>query len=156
MNTKPGRPGAARFVSGAALAGGVCLAALGIAGCSRNIKPPSTVPVSGTVLLKGKPAAGIRVKFHPQFDIGKVKYVPVGETGSDGRFTLSTGAPGNGAPPGNYAVTFEKPEIESARKSNYLETEIDAFLGRYGDPEDSAWIVTVERGENSLEPFELD
>lgn len=130
---------------------------MSIAGCGgKNIKPPKTVPVTGKVMLKGKPAAGVRVKFHPQFDIGEIKYVPEGETSADGSFVLSTGAPGNGAPPGDYAVTFEKPEIESARKSNYLETEIDRFQGKYADPEDTPWTVTIDAGENRLEPFELD
>lgn len=126
------------------------------ASCSQNISIPSTAPVTGTVLMKGKPAPGVRVKFHPQFDIGKVKFIPEGETGGDGTFVLSTGQPGNGAPPGEYAVTFEKPEIESAKKSNYIETEIDAFEGKYSDPDESAWRVVVERGDNTLEPFELE
>lgn len=131
--------------------------AASLAGCSNGkITTPSTVPVSGIVMLKGKPAAGIRLTFHPQFDIGKTKYQPQGETGSDGKFTLSTGEPFNGAPAGEYIVTFEKPEIESAKKSNYLETEIDAFRGKYSDPAQSRWKVTVKRGEPELQPFELD
>lgn len=128
-----------------------------LTGCSgENIEPPKTFPVSGSVTLKGKPAPGIRVKFHPQFDMGEVKFIPEGETGPDGTFVLSTGAPGNGAPPGDYAITFEKPVIESAQKSNYLETEIDAFQGKYAVPEDSRWTVSVNSGENLLGPFELD
>ncbi len=128
-----------------------------ILGCGRGIKIPSTVPVSGVVMMKGKPAAGIRVKFHPQFNIGRIPYIPLGETGSDGKFTLSTGAPANGAPPGEYVVTFEKPELESPQKTgNYLETEIDGFQGKYSDPTQSSWKVKVARGENSLAPFELE
>jgi hypothetical protein len=127
-----------------------------LAGCSRNIKPPSTVPVSGVVTMQGKPAVGIRVKFHPQFNMGRIKYIPVGETGPEGQFTLSTGAPANGAPPGEYLVTFEKPEIESSKQHNFIETEIDAFQGKYSDPAQSQWKVKIARGENSLEPFELE
>ena len=136
----------------------LCLAAcclLGWPACGRSIQPPSTVPVRGTVKYKGKPAAGIRVKFHPQFDMGSVKFIPLGETGADGSFTLSTGAPGNGAPPGSYIVTFEKPEIAPAHKTNYIETEIDAFHSKYSDPEKSTLHLTITRGENSLQPFEL-
>lgn len=130
--------------------------AIAFGGCNRSIKPPATSPVSGTVLLRGKPVAGVRVTFHPQASAGRIAFVPVGETNAEGEFRLSTGVPNNGAPQGTYAVTFEKPEIEAARKSNYLETEIDAFQGKYSDPEASSWTVVVERGENNLEPFELE
>lgn len=132
------------------------LIALLTVGCSDAIRPPTSYPVTGTVKLNGKPAAGIRVKFYPQFEMGEVKYVPEGETGPQGTFVLSTGAPGNGAPPGVYVVTFEKPEIESARESNYLETEIDALQGKYSNPEDGGWLVTVEPRENQFGPFELE
>jgi hypothetical protein len=76
-------------------------------GCGGNISAPRTAPVSGIVMVKGKPVAGVKVTFHPQFDMGKVKFTPSGETGKDGRFTLSTAAPSDGAPPGDYLVTFE-------------------------------------------------
>src|SRR5262245_22989695 len=138
----------------------LCLAAcclMGLLGaCQRNIQPPRTVPVRGVVKYKGKPAAGIRVKFHPQFELGSIKFIPLGETRADGGFTLSTGAARNGAPRGSYIVTFEKPEIAPAHKTNYIETEIDAFQGKYSDPQKSKLRVTIERGENSLQPFELE
>lgn len=138
----------------------LCLAAFCLVGllgaCARSIQPPRTVPVSGVVKYKGKPAAGIRVKFHPQFNMGSVKFIPLAETRADGSFTLSTGAPGNGAPRGSYIVTFEKPEIAPANKTNYIETEIDAFRGKYSDPQKSKLHLTIGRGENSLQPFELE
>src|SRR5689334_5588670 len=123
MNHTPSRlkTGLQRIACAALVA--LCL----IAGCSRNIKPPSTVPVNGVVTMQGKAATGIRVRFHPQFNIGRIKYIPEGETGPEGQFTLSTGAPSNGAPPGEYVVTFEKPVIESSKQHNFIETEIDAF-----------------------------
>lgn len=86
----------------------------------------------------------------------KIGFVPSGETGPDGTFTLSTGAPGNGAPPGNYIVTFEKPEIAPAQQTDYIETEIDVFQGKYCNPQQSTFRITVERGENTLSPFEID
>ena len=45
-------------------------------------KPPSTVPVTGTVFVSGKPKAGVRVTYHPQFNIGAVKFTPNGITNS--------------------------------------------------------------------------
>ncbi|MBS0262544.1 MAG: hypothetical protein JSS02_11385 [Planctomycetes bacterium] len=125
-------------------------------GCSQRVSPPTTVPVSGKVLLKGEPAAGIRVRMYPLFDMGKIEWGVVGETGPSGEFTLGTGAPGNGAPPGEYIVTFTKPRIDSDPEHNGLEIEVDDFQGKYSDPENSRWTVTIEDGDNELEPFLLD
>jgi hypothetical protein len=131
------------------------LAAL-LIGCGGGIAVPSTAPVRGVVKHKGKPAPGVRVTFHPEVKTDKPGFVPIGETGPDGSFTLSTGAPSNGAPPGEYVVTFEKPVIAPARETNYIETEVDAFRGKYSDPEQSKVRITVSSGENALAPFELD
>ena len=126
-----------------------------LGGCEKGISVPSTVPVSGEVKYKGKPLEGIRVTLHSQTEAAKPAFIPSGQTGPDGRFTLSTGAPGNGAPPGTYVVTFEKPEIGSPASTGSIETEIDAFGGKYSDPAKSKWMITIEQGENSLKPFEL-
>ena len=131
------------------------LGAVVLGGCGKRISVPSTVPVSGVVKYKGKPLQGVRVTFHPQTGTAKPEFIPSGQTGPDGKFTLSTGAPGNGAPPGTYVVTFAKPEIGSAASTGSVETEIDAFGGKYSDPAQSQWTVTIESGENSLQPFEL-
>jgi hypothetical protein len=131
------------------------LGAVVLGGCGKRISVPSTVPVSGVVKYKGKPLQGIRVTLHSQTESAKSGFIPTGQTGPDGKFSLSTGAPGNGAPPGTYVVTFEKPEIGSPASTKSIETEIDAFGGKYSDPAKSQWTVTIEKGENSLQPFEL-
>ncbi len=131
------------------------LTAVVLAGCGKGLSVPSTAPVSGVVKYKGKPLQGIRVTLHPQADTAKPAFIPSGQTGPDGRFKLSTGKPGNGAPPGTYVVTFDKPEIGSPAATRSIETEIDAFGGKYSDPAKSEWTVTIEKGENSLQPFEL-
>ncbi|MES2790503.1 MAG: hypothetical protein V4719_12905 [Planctomycetota bacterium] len=105
--------------------------------------------------FKGKPAAGVRVKFHPQFDIGTVKFIPYGETGADGKFLLNTGASGNGAPKGDYIVTLEMLRIEADPKDG-LEAEVDRLQGGYNDPAKSNWKVTLEEGENVLDPFHIN
>jgi hypothetical protein len=127
-----------------------------LGGCGGGISVPSTVPVSGVVKYKDKPLPGVRVTLHAQGETAKPKFIPTGQTGLDGKFTLSTGAPGNGAPPGTYLVTFEKPEIGSPAATGSVETEIDAFGGKYSDPAQSKWTITIEKGENSLQPFELN
>lgn len=133
------------------------IAAATTSGCgAKTIVPPRTSPVTGTVTLKNKPFAGVLVTFHPQFDIGPIKYTPSGETGSDGKFTLSTGAPGNGAPPGEYLVTFEKLRTVSDRQNSGIEKEVDDLKGKFSDPARSNWKVTISDGRNELEPFQLD
>ena len=137
---------------------GLLLAGAGApVGCGGSgISAPKTAPVRGVVHYKGKPAAGVRVTFHPQFDMGSVKFTPSGVTDKDGKFTLSTAAAGDGAPPGEYVVTFERPQVESDRKSSGIEVEVDAWKGKYSDPAASQRKVQIQKGENELEPFRLD
>lgn len=132
----------------AALFALVCAAAVGCGGGS--ISPPRTVPTSGTVFLKGKPAAGVTVKFIPQFDL---KWEPNAVTDKDGKFTLSTGAGGNGAPPGEYKVTFEL--LRDGADKRGRDTQIDAWKGKYANP-DTATKVTISGSGGELEPFRLD
>jgi hypothetical protein len=130
----------------------VCAAAA--VGCGGGISAPRTYPVTGTVMFKGKAAAGVKVTFHPQFDMGSVKFTPSGETGKDGRFTLSTAAPNDGAPPGDYVVTFEL--LRGGTDKRGLDIEVDVWKGKYADQAGGKFKVTVKSGDNALEPFALD
>src|SRR5262245_61343821 len=82
---------------------------------------PKTAPTSGTVTVKTKTVAGVRVTLHPQFDMGSLQYRPTGETDKSGKFVIRTG-PNEGAPPGEYVVTFDKPRTATEKKTG-LETE---------------------------------
>src|SRR5262249_44695820 len=76
-----------------------------IAGCGKD--PASTCsPVSGEVQYDGKPAAGVHVFFMPSkgASVAGSPTNPHAITGPDGRFTLTTFAEGDGAPPGSYRV----------------------------------------------------
>lgn len=123
------------------------------AGCGGGLSVPSTVPVKGVVTYLGNPTSGIRIKFHNRDGSHEEGYIPTGETGADGGFVMSTGAPQNGAPPGTYAVTFELPIIDPEQS---VETEIDGFNGMYSDPETSMFLVTI--GDRQPDPlvFVLD
>lgn len=137
-------------------AAALCFVPLLASGCgNRGIVAPRTMPVRGTVFYLGKPAEGVRVVFHPQFDIGPVKFQPSGLTDKAGRFTLSTAAANDGAPAGEYAVTFEKMIVVVDRKSGFLETEMDAWKGKYRDPQTSAHKVQIH-DEIDLPPFRLE
>ncbi len=87
---------------------------------------------------------------HPRFSM---TFTPNGMTGKDGRFTLSTAAPMDGAPPGGYAVTFEL--LRTGADKRGLDTEFDVWKGKYANP-DTAPKVTVGPSATTLEPFRLD
>ncbi|MFO0928585.1 MAG: hypothetical protein U0736_16445 [Gemmataceae bacterium] len=131
----------------------VALVCAAVGGCSKGISAPRTVPTSGTVLFKGKPAEGVKVTLHPQFDMGSVKFTPNGVTGKDGRFTLNTAAPGDGAPRGEYSVTFEW--LRAGADQRGFDTEIDVWKGKYANP-DTAPRVSVGPSATTLEPFRLN
>jgi hypothetical protein len=104
----------------------LCAAAVGCGGT--GISAPRSAPTSGAVLFKGKPAEGVKVTLHPKFDMGSVKFTPNGVTGKDGRFTLSIAASGDGAPPGEYSVTFEL--LRAGTDKRGLDSEFDVWKGK--------------------------
>ncbi|MDG3008211.1 hypothetical protein [Paludisphaera mucosa] len=128
----------------------VALASAAAVGCGEGISAPRTVPTSGTVLFKGKPVGGVKVTLHPNFNM---TFTPNGVTGQDGRFTLSTAAPMDGVPPGEYSVTFEL--LRAGADKRGLDTEFDVWKGKYANP-DAAPKATVGSSDTTLEPFRLD
>jgi len=129
----------------------VCAVAAGCGG--GGIKAPRTAPVAGTVLKGGKPAAGVKVTFHPKFDMGAVKFAPSGLTDTNGRFTLNTAAANDGAPPGEYTVTFEL--LKAGTDKRGLDVDVDVWKGKYADPA-TGKAAQIRDGDNNLEPFRLD
>ena len=80
---------------------GALILALAVAGCGGT----RTSPVSGVVLLDGKPLAGASVQFVPQ---GSGRDA-TGETDSNGQFAMSTFEPKDGVMPGTYKVVISPP-----------------------------------------------
>ncbi|MHB9081972.1 MAG: hypothetical protein ACYC3X_31290 [Pirellulaceae bacterium] len=74
-------------------------------GCGEKAGVSGTVPVTGLVMLDGKPVAGASVTFSPT---GKGGRAAVGTTDAEGRYTLTTMKPGDGAIPGSYNVAISK------------------------------------------------
>lgn len=93
-----------------------------LAGCGKkkNTKQPDTAKVTGTVTYKGEPVEGATVTFLPaeskdMMSKGKGN-AAYAITNKDGKFTLKTFSPDDGAVPGKYIVTvtkFEKKPVES-------------------------------------------
>lgn len=113
-------------------------------------------PVSGRVLVKGKPAAGAELAFYgldEHLQSAEAPF-PKAVVQEDGSFTMSSYAPGDGAPAGNYVVTI------TWRRSRSLDPELrdaspDVLRGRYATPDKSKITVEVKPEENSLADIEL-
>jgi len=82
------------------------------------------VPVTGNVLLDGKPLEGATVTFHPA-EQGKGQ-MATGTTDKDGVFRLSTTKPDDGAVPGEYKVTVTAVQGAVAPQGKGMK---DAFQG---------------------------
>lgn len=128
-----------------------------VAGCGSG-RPP-TYPAAGTVTAGGKPARGAVVTLIPA-DARKppLTSYPRGEVGADGRYTLTTFSPGDGAPAGAYKVTLRWP-VASAGKEKALALAqgeggaADRLKGKHADPKASPWAVTIKPGDNTLDPI---
>jgi hypothetical protein len=80
-------------------------------GCGGDAASVDTVPVTGLVMLDGKPVAGAAVSFSPT---AKGLRAAVGTTDESGRYTLTTMKPGDGAMPGSYRVTISKTSAKAS------------------------------------------
>ena len=77
---------------------------------------PLCYPVRGQVTLDGKPLAEAMVVLHPLTGSVVGGQKPIGFTDQDGRFVLTTYQSGDGAPPGEYAVTVEYRAMRTGRR----------------------------------------
>ena len=108
-------------------------------------------PAAGQITVKGKPAYGAVVVFHPQGDVGMTKgNKPFAMVAEDGSFQATTYVTGDGAPAGDYIVTVVWPEDPHARGPSP-----DRLRGRYATPERSDLKATIGPEENNLPPWNL-
>ena len=112
--------------------------------------------VRGKVLYDGKPIKNAVVTFHPKSG-DNTAMRPTGNTDENGVFTLGT-QNATGAPAGEYRVTIRwlDEDPNAPRKLEGIAERPDRLKGRYADPEQSKFIVTIKSGTNELEPFKLD
>src|SRR5262245_32674893 len=131
-----------------ALLAGVAALALGSSSCGKARKP--VYPVRGQVLVGGKPAPQAFVVFHPLDDDMPEALRPYGHAGPDGSFTLTSYAPNDGAPAGEYAAT-----VVWLAAAGLNEDAPDRLKGRYQAPKLTKLRATVQKGPTELEPFRL-
>lgn len=133
-----------RFNSAASI-----LALVVIAGCSgggpQPIDPVPVVPVSGTVMIDGQAYSGVKVKAFPDPapSDGKVDLSVVGRTDAEGKFQLTTYYQNDGAPVGNYILTFSYDPNPAAKSG-------DALQGRYNQRSSEHKLV-VKGDEESVD-----
>ncbi|HEX4415572.1 MAG TPA: carboxypeptidase-like regulatory domain-containing protein [Lacipirellulaceae bacterium] len=126
-------------------------------GCGKTTDKDKVYPVSGTVLVQGKPAEGARVTFY-RADEGANRpgmAIPSGEVDSSGVYHLQAYLPGDGAPAGDYrvAVTWLEP-VPAGVKPETI-TRQDRLGGRYADPSKSKLTAKVESGGGEIPAFDL-
>jgi hypothetical protein len=120
----------------------------------------ATYPVTGAVTVDGQPAEGVLIVFCPtegpeEFQSER----PFGNTGSGGKFELTTFNPQDGAPAGQYKVMAQwrtKPQQASPEQDPDRQPAAMDRLGyKYINPETSGLTATVDEGPTELPPFEL-
>jgi hypothetical protein len=100
-----------------------------------------TVPLTGTVLVDGKPTEGVTVSCHPLNGEANNRVLS-GMTDASGNVAISTYVSGDGVPPGSYALTFEL-----LKKGEGMSPAKDVFKGRYANPQKSEYKITAAEGE---------
>jgi hypothetical protein len=109
-------------------------------------------PVQGKVFYEKKPAFKALVFLHPAEPADPPDPLPRGVVREDGSFRITTYAPEDGAPVGQYTVT-----VVWKSQSRYGDsTETNLLPARYMSPATSNLTVQVREGTNELEPFNLN
>ncbi len=93
-------------------------------GCGAGDDRPGTAPVSGTVIYRDQPVAGAMVSFIAD----GAPRAATGETDEQGRFTLTTFDPGDGAVLGPHVVTVYKSKASMTIAGPDPKLDRDAYL----------------------------
>ncbi|MBA2116591.1 hypothetical protein [Bremerella alba] len=122
-----------------------------VVGCTGRPEWQSDVqPVQGTLTINGEAAKGAVVTLYPtgeSFDIRKSK--PWGVTDEAGVYRLRTYEKDDGAPLGEYKVTFVWQENPSVMGSP------DQLRGAYSSLAKSEWTFTIDEETSQLPPIEV-
>ena len=110
-------------------------------------------PVKGQVSFRGEPATGAFVVLHPAAawpDVPK----PTGKVAQDGSFQLTTYEEGDGAPPGEYAVTVEWRKL--VNQAGDFSAGPNVIPPKYSQPQTSPLTVTINESPNDLPAIEIE
>ena len=132
----------------------VVLAAL-LPGCGDKYDFEPVFPVTGSLFVRGKPAAGAMVTFHPADALNDYRATRSFATvEADGSFALTTYFPGDGVPSGDYVVTLNWPG-QLPPTAHPTDVPSDHLGGRYSSPAKPFTRVTVQEEPKVLEPFRV-
>ncbi len=126
-----------------------------LASCGGSGRPP-VYPVSGSLKVKGAPATGAFVVFHPRGEQDRRALKPHGRVGLDGTFRLTTFDTNDGAPEGEYAVTVVWPAEAGPHSPDPGETGPDRLGGRFADPVKPVRTVVVHSGDTTIDPIDVN
>ena len=115
----------------------VCVAVVITSGCGDG--RPARVPISGQVLIDGKPVTQGSIAIIPENARASSS-----EIGPDGRFTMSCFDDKDGVVPGTHVVTVISFEVIDSQSRKWL------VPPKYSDPETSDAKITIGEADDSL------
>jgi hypothetical protein len=124
-----------------------------VSACSGDGRP-EVHPVQGRVTFRKTPAASAVVVLRPVDSNPLKDILPHGAVRLDGTFKIGTYEADDGAPEGEYVVTITWPRVSTDEAGDELIT--DRLRGRFANPSRSQWKIHVNKGTNTLEPFQVD
>jgi len=132
----------------------LCTAALVGCGQDRNPSRKPTFPVTGIILVDGDvPDSPLRIECAPVSEMDPDLFsVSFGLSNPDGSFRISTYESGDGAPDGEYVLTFAWTDTSPLLGET---TRPDKLKGRYADPGKSDIAFQVEGQPVDLGLIEL-
>lgn len=121
-----------------------------LGGCHRAPPPsgPPVFPVTGTILVDGKPTAGVTVRFVAVDPPGGSP--PAFITGSDGRFTSAAPGSDAGVSAGTYRLVVYWLDTPPSGGMPF-----DRLFGRYADPDRSTLTVTIDPTDPAIGTLSL-
>ena len=131
----------------------VCALVGAMAGGCSSANGPKPVPVTGRVLLDGRPLAHAQVVFLPAASPSPSAPRPTAVTDEEGRFRPSTFAQNDGAPEGEYTVLVTWYPLVGPKGQE--EAGPNVLPPRYADPQRSPLKAVVAKGTAELEPFQI-
>ncbi|OYW24375.1 MAG: hypothetical protein B7Z55_02355 [Planctomycetales bacterium 12-60-4] len=130
------------------------LALVPLGGCKseqRGGPRVKTIPVTGVVSVDGSPAASLKVECHRDTPDPAFPMVPTAITAADGKFTIGTYEGSDGAPAGNYHLTFVWGEF------NLINGQYsgDKLKKKYADPKASEIKLSISDSDSRIDLGEL-